>query len=73
MSFGIPVRNGLMLGLVASTALSTRGGRTSPAMALNFLQPFLDSRITFSRGTNATLVDRTGRITYAPANLVLWS
>jgi hypothetical protein len=39
-------------------------------MALNFLQPYLDSRITFSRGTNATLVDSTGNITYAPANLV---
>jgi hypothetical protein len=39
-------------------------------MALDFLQPFLDSRITFSRGSNATLVDSTGKITYAPANLV---
>jgi hypothetical protein len=33
----------------------------------------LDSRITFSRGTNATLVDSTGKITYAPANLLLRS
>lgn len=70
MSFGIPVRNGLMLGLGASTALSTRAG-AKPAMFLNFLQPFLDSRITFSRGTNATLIDSTGRLTYAPANLLL--
>ena len=70
MSFGIPVRNGLMLGLGASTALSTRTG-IRPAMALNFLQPFLDSRITFSRGTNATLIDSTGKLTYAPANLLL--
>jgi hypothetical protein len=30
-----------------------------------------DSRITFSRGSNATLVDSTGKITYAPANLAL--
>jgi hypothetical protein len=42
-------------------------------MALNFLQPYLDSRITFSRGTNATLVDSTGNITYAPANLLTYS
>jgi hypothetical protein len=40
-------------------------------MALDFLQPFLDSRITFTRGSNATLVDSTGKITYAPNNLVL--
>ena len=33
----------------------------------------LDSRITFSRTTNATLVDATGRVTYAPNNLVLRS
>jgi hypothetical protein len=33
----------------------------------------LDSRITFTRGSNATLVDSRGRITYAPANLVLQS
>jgi hypothetical protein len=42
-------------------------------MSLNFLQPFLDSRITFTRGSNATLVDSTGKITYAPANLLLQS
>ncbi len=33
----------------------------------------LDSRITFSRTTNATLVDATGRVTYAPNNLVTYS
>jgi len=42
-------------------------------MLLDFTNPVLDPRITFSRGTNATLVDSTGKITYAPANLVLWS
>jgi hypothetical protein len=33
----------------------------------------LDSRVTFTRGSNATLVDSTGKITYAPANLLLQS
>ena len=72
MSFGIPVRNGLAIGLLSSTTLSSRRG-LSPAMSLNFLQPFLDSRITFSRGSNATLVDATGKIVYAPANLLTYS
>jgi hypothetical protein len=43
------------------------------SLYLDFLTPPLDSRITFSRGTNATLVDSTGKITYAPNNLLLWS
>lgn len=51
------------------------GGGPFPgaSLYLDFLTPPLDSRITFSRGTNATLVDSTGKITYAPANLVLQS
>jgi hypothetical protein len=32
-----------------------------------------DSRITFTRGSNATLVDSTGKITYAPANFFTFS
>lgn len=74
MSFGIPVRNGLGLGLLPSTAVSTLriGGR--PALLLNFVNTTtLDSRITFSRGSSATLVDSTGQINYAPANLALYS
>lgn len=33
----------------------------------------LDPRVTFSRTTNATLVDSTGRVTYAPNNQVTYS
>jgi hypothetical protein len=33
-----------------------------PAMSLNFLSPFLDPRITFSRGTSATRVNASGFI-----------
>lgn len=44
------------------------------SLYLNFLAGApLDSRVTFSRGSNATLVDSTGKITYAPANLLTWS
>ena len=53
-----------------------RAGATAfpPAtFALNFLTGALDSGVTFSRGSNATLVDSTGKITYAPANLFLQS
>ncbi len=48
------------------------GGGPFPgaSLYLDFLTPPLDSRITFSRGTNAMLVDSTGRVTYAPNNLV---
>lgn len=45
-----------------------------PVMQLDFLNnTSLNSRVTFSRGTNATLVDSAGKITYAPANLLLQS
>ena len=37
---------------------------------LTMTAPTFDSRITFSRGTGATLTDSTGRITYAPNNVV---
>lgn len=43
------------------------------SLYLDFLSGPLDSRITFSRGSNATLVDSTGRVTYAPANLATFS
>ena len=44
------------------------------SLYLNFLAGApLDSRITFSRGTNATLIDSTGKLTYAPNNLLLQS
>jgi hypothetical protein len=69
MSFGIPVRNGLGVGLLASTFLSSRRA-AYPAMALDFLQPFLDSRITFTRALGtATRVNGSGLIEIVNANL----
>ena len=50
-----------------------RSVATFPTASFDFLSGLLDSRITFSRGTNATLVDSTGRVTYAPANLFTFS
>jgi hypothetical protein len=56
----------------ASGLIDGFGGPAS-ALSLNFLSGTLDSRITFTRGSNATLIDSTGRIAYAPANLNLQS
>jgi hypothetical protein len=43
-------------------------------MFLNFVgATALSSNVTFTRGSNATLVDSTGKITYAPANLLTYS
>ena len=52
-----------------SSGLITGSGA---ALSLNFLAGApLDPRITFSRGTQATLTGSTGKITYAPNNLLL--
>ena len=56
------------------TASSGNGPFPGSALYINFSAgSTLDSRVTFSRGTNATLVDSTGKITYAPANLLTYS
>jgi hypothetical protein len=77
MSFGIPVRNGLGLGLLASTSLATRNvGFTLPVPTLNLdftTMTALPSTITFSRPSNATYYDSTGKLTYAPNNLLTQS
>ena len=74
MSFGIPVRNGLGLGLLASTTLATQNAFGSPTLNLDFTtMTALPSTITFSRPSNATYYDSTGKLTYAPNNLVTYS
>ena len=52
--------------------ISRRWGSSvsAAALSLNFLTGALDARITFTRASLATLVDSTGKITYAPNNLV---
>ena len=45
-----------------------------PALYLPFaLTGTLDSRVTFSRGTHATMYDSTGKLVYAPNNLLTFS
>jgi hypothetical protein len=58
------------------TRLRASASRGAPAaLSLDFLSASgaLDHRITFSRGSNATLTDSTGKITYAPSNLLTYS
>lgn len=61
-----PISLGFLVGSTYKPLIKT--------LSLNFLAgTTLDSRVTFSRASNATLVDSTGRVTYAPNNLVLRS
>lgn len=58
--------------LRSSASLLAPAGFAPATLNLEFtgLNQTLDSRITFTRASNATLVDSTGRVTYAPNNLV---
>ena len=74
-------------GLYGSTGLSTSFGLLADvtnnlSLYLDFLdgvyqingvpsQDISASGITFSRGTNATLIDSTGQLTFAPSNMLL--
>jgi len=68
--FGIPIRNGLPIGLGSSAGINA----WSPGYAsldLTFAgATTLDPRVTFSRTSNATLTDSNGRVSYAPHNLL---
>ena len=67
MSFGIPVRNGLAIGLLSSTTLLSKRGQT-PAISLNFLSGSLDPQITFTRASTATFVGSDGLIQSSAIN-----
>ena len=45
----------------------------APALNLDFTTGVLPAAVTFSRGTNAMLYDSTGKLTYAPNNLLTYS
>lgn len=76
--FGIPIRNGLPVGLGSIIPLLS-GGRSAPSLSLNFLSGSLDSRITFTRASTGTYTDSAGvvqsaaidvpRFDYNPATL----
>lgn len=79
MSFGIPVRNGLGVGLLASTAVSSRPTYALPAFGFDFLTGVLSPSITFTRASTGTFTGSNGliqtaaidtpRFTYAPVGL----
>ena len=54
------------------TRLRASSSATAPSLNLEFATAAggLDPRVTFSRTTQATLTDSTGRLTYAPNNLL---
>jgi hypothetical protein len=70
VSFGIPVRNGLGVGLLASTSLSTRrgAGALPTGFDVNFLTGTLDPRIAFTRTTTGTYIGSDGLIKTAAVN-----
>lgn len=69
MSFGIPVRNGVGLGLRLSTALSSGARGIRPTMFLNFISSnTLDSRVTFTRASTATFTGSNGLIQSSAIN-----
>lgn len=72
MSYGVGLRNGIAFALGTIPSL-TSGGGLRPSLLLNFLSGTLDSRITFSRGTQATQYTSNGTLQYAPNNLLTYS
>ena len=72
MSYGVGLRNGVAFALGTIPSL-TSGGGLRPSLLLNFLSGALDSRITFSRGTQATQYTSNGTLQYAPNNLLTYS
>jgi hypothetical protein len=75
MSYGANDPNGLPLGLPSILSLGLPPlVNPYPALNLDFINnQTLDSRVTFSRGSQATLFDSTGTLVYAKHNLLLQS
>jgi hypothetical protein len=81
MSFGIPVRNGLGVGLLSSAAVSSRPTYALPTFGFNFLTGSLSPGVTFTRASSGTFVGSNGliqtaaidaaRFTYSPTALTL--
>jgi len=71
MSWGVALRNAVGLGLGGIPSLLNAPPYAK--LAFNFLSGELDSRITFSRTSNATLIGSDGTLQYAPHNLLTYS
>jgi hypothetical protein len=65
--FGIPIRNGVSIGLGALAPLGARG-LAAPGLALNFTSGVLDSRVTFTRASTGTYFDSAGALQSAAIN-----
>lgn len=63
----------MSFGMGFSPPATTWQGGSGVTLALNFLNGTLDSRITFSRGTQATQYTSNGTLQYAPNNLLTYS
>jgi hypothetical protein len=72
MSYGANDPNGLPLGLPSILSLGLPPlVNPYPALNLDFINnQTLDSRVTFSRGSQATLFDSTGTLIFAPSNVI---
>lgn len=62
MSWGDPVRNGVGVGLLASTTLSTAPYYRARTFTLDFMGGVLSPAVTFSRGSVATRVNSSGNL-----------
>lgn len=62
MSWGGPVRNGVGVGLLASTTLSTALYYRARTFTLDFMGGSLSPAVTFSRGSVATRVNASGNL-----------
>ena len=71
MSWGVALRNAVGLGLGGIPSLLN--AKLYAILNFDFLSGGFDSRIEFSRTTNATLIGSDGQLQYAPHNLLTYS